>query len=517
MHIIDVLEAHLDVATTLDSLAELGTALFAAHESLKVCHTPPERRLLALLRRLGTAGYLSSAAKDTLEADIRNLASSLTASRAQTQALPSPLTELQTLLVDSSPAAVSQLASTLWFRYHANPSWSTIALDSVLRMAPQLPPASTACPSPAASLLRALHDRLPTGLEPVLARWVGSMSAAQLCATFGGSDGPVRVALLNELIVEGTIGAVAMLKGAVLPLRRALLGLLAPVASGQLVGAASAVAPVDPAATQALHNAHTILSSVIFSAPEPTTAGASAPSTSSPTTLAVQQRLGARRAALGTRAALPAIAASLALLVIQQDVASVLGLPDLAESTGAVFLRLGTIPELQTLVVRDPAGFKDAMLDSETVGGIPRVELFRPKLLAGLLLLLKDGGAGASPLLSSPSAPSSRERAADVALTLQLPRPALSRPRTGTSSCRASPFGVCRRPRSRSKRASSASSSTTPSRAPTRPTPCTRSRCTSSSASARARARAISASKSSDATRALRRTRCALSHSYLDA
>ncbi|GAA5899173.1 hypothetical protein JCM8208_003025 [Rhodotorula glutinis] len=393
LHIIDVLEAHLDVATTLDSLVELGTALFAAHESLKVCHTPPERRLLALLRRLGTAGCLSSTAKDTLEADIRNLASSLTASRAQTQALPSPLTEFQSLLIDSSPAAISQLASTLWFRYHAHPSWSTIALDSVLRMAPQLPPATATCPSPAAALLRALHDRLPTGLEPVLARWISTMSAAQLCATFGGPDGPVRAALLNELVVEGTIGAIGMLKGVVLPLRRVLLSLLTPAAAGQLVGTGHALAPTDPAAAQALHNTHTILSSVIFSAPEPAAAGTSPPSTSSPTTLATQQRLAARRASLGTRPALLAVAASLALLVVQQDVASVLGLPDLAESTGALFLRLGTLSELQTLVVRDPAAFKDAMLDSETVGAVPMIELFRPKLLAGLLLLLKDGGA----------------------------------------------------------------------------------------------------------------------------
>lgn len=429
LHIVDILEGHLDVATTLDSLHELGTALFAAHESLKACHTPPERRLLALLRRLSTAGYLSATAKDTLEIDIRSLASSLTASRPQTQALPVPLAELQSLLVDSSPAAVSQLASTLWFRYHAHPSWSTIALDSVLQMAPQLPPATATLPSPAAALLRALHDRLPTGLEPVLARWVGSMTSTQLCATFGGQGGPVRAALLNELVVEGTIGAVAMLKGAVLPIRRALLGLLAPAAADQLAGrTAPGAAPVEPAAVQALQNAHSILASVIFSAPVAT---AVTKPDSTPTSLAAQQRLAARRASLGSRAALPAVAASLALLVVQQDVATALALPELAEATGQLFVRLGSIPELQTLVVRDPAAFKDAMLDSEAVRALSKIELFRPKLLAGLLFLLKDGGAGgflASHLLCHES---------DVIHLMQPRLRISSRPRTGTSSSRA--------------------------------------------------------------------------------
>ncbi|GAA6058404.1 hypothetical protein JCM3770_005204 [Rhodotorula araucariae] len=399
LHIIDVIEAHLDVATALDSLSDLAASLFAAHESLKASNTPPERRLLTLLRRLGSSGHLAQHAKETLDTDIRNLASSLTASRPQTHALPVPLAELQSLLVDSSPAAVTQLASTLWFRYHAHASWSTIALDSVLQMAPQLPSATAISPSPAAALLRALHDRLPVGLEPVLARWVGAMTTPQLCATFGGSGGAVRAALLSELVADGTVGAVAMLKCAVLPIRRTVLGLLTPAAADFLAGKGKvASTPFDPAIVQALQNAHTILASVIFSAPE-----ANAPCNSPATAAAVaaQQRLSARRTALGTRAALAPVASALALLVVQQEVASTLALPELAESTGALFHRLGALSELQTLIVRDPGAFRDAMLDGEAVRTLSMAEVFRPKLLAGLLLLLKDGGAATPATLVS--------------------------------------------------------------------------------------------------------------------
>ncbi|GJN91097.1 hypothetical protein Rhopal_004114-T1 [Rhodotorula paludigena] len=399
LHIVDIVEGHLDIATALDALSEVGAALCAAHEAHKNTGASSDRRLLTLLRRLGNAGLLHSSAKEIIEADCRSLAASLTATKPQTQAIPVPLTEVQTLLVDSSPAAVAQLASTIWFRYHAHPSWSTIALESVMQLVPQLPPHSPSViePSPAAGLLRALHERLPLGLEPVLARWTAAMTPQQLSATFGGADGSARTAMLSELVVDGVVGPLTMLKGVLLPLRRALLSQLIPLAAERSAaagsGATQLVSSVDTAAImQALQNAHAVLSVVIFSAPA-TSDPAVAARDSTPAKLVAQQRLDARRASLGTRAALVPVGSALALHIVQQDVATTLGFSELAESTGELFLRFATLPELQSLVVRNPDGMRDTMLDGDIVKSLPGIDTFRPKLLAGVLLLLKDGGS----------------------------------------------------------------------------------------------------------------------------
>ncbi|EGU12079.1 Proteophosphoglycan ppg4 [Rhodotorula toruloides ATCC 204091] len=392
LHILDIVKGHLDVWISLDSLADLGTAVLGAFDSLKAVEGPHRRRLLSFLQSLAAAGYLPAQAKETIDTEMRNLslpspASTLSASNPKTPPLPSPLPEIQTLLVDSSEVAIAQLASTLWFRYHSHPDWASATLESVLHILPQLDSVD-----PAIAVLQTVHDRICAGIGPAVSRWAGSLSAIVAAAVLGGEGGARVAALFGRLVVEGVLSAPFVLDKVVLPVRRALLS--------QLTAATEpAAASIDPNVFRALQCSHAILSSVIAlprsredrDARETDEADQTPPST--PATLASQQRLHSRRIALGTRAALTAVAQAISLLVIEQEVANTLAVEDLARPASDFLVQLGALPELQTLFTRDPKALMDGMLRIPALTTIPRIETFRPKLLLGLLAMLKDGGA----------------------------------------------------------------------------------------------------------------------------
>ncbi|CDR41846.1 hypothetical protein NBRC10512_000868 [Rhodotorula toruloides] len=392
LHIIDIVEGHLDVWSSLDVLADLGTAVLGAFDSLKAVEGPHRRRLLSFLQSLAAAGYLPAQAKETIDTEMRNLslpspASTLSASNPKTPPLPSPLPEIQTLLVDSSDVAIAQLASTLWFRYHSHPDWASATLESVLHILPQLDGVE-----PAIAVLQTVHDRICAGIGPAVVRWAASLSATAAATVLGGEGGSRVAGLFGRLVVEGVLSAPFVLDKVVLPVRRALLSQL--TASTE-----AAAASIDPTVFRALQCSHAILSSVIAlpqsrdgrDAMETDEADQTPPPT--PATLASEQRLHSRRTALGTRAALPAVAQAISLLVIEQEVANVLAVEDLARPASDFLVQLGALPELQTLFTRDPKALRDGMLRSPALASIPKIETFRPKLLLGLLAMLKDGGA----------------------------------------------------------------------------------------------------------------------------
>lgn len=399
LHILDIVEGHLDVWTSLDALADLGSAVLGAFDSLKAVEGSHRRRLLSFLQSLASAGYLPPQAKETIDTEMRNLslpspASTLSTSNPKTTQpppLPSPLPEIQTLLVDSSDVAVAQLASTLWFRYHSHPEWATATLESVLHILPHLDGVE-----PAVAVLQTVHDRICAGIGPAVARWAGSLTAPAAAAVLGGEGGPRVAALFGRLVVEGVFSAPFALDKVVLPIRRAIL--CQPTASAD-----PSAASIDAAVFRALQCSHAILSNVIAlpqrrdEASDSMKTDETLPTaTSTPATLAAEQRLHSRRSALGTRTALPAVAQAISLLIIEQEVADVFALDDLARPASDFLVQLGALPELQTLFTRDPKALRDGMLRSPALATIPRIETFRPKLLLGLLAMLKDGGACSS-------------------------------------------------------------------------------------------------------------------------
>ncbi|GEM07901.1 mediator complex, subunit Med12 [Rhodotorula toruloides] len=393
LHILDVVEGHLDVWTSFDALADLGTAVLRAFDSLKAVEGPHRRRLLAFLQSLAAAGYLPAQAKETIDTEMRNLslpspASTLSASNPKTPPLPYPLPEIQTLLVDSSDVAIAQLASTLWFRYHSHPDWATATLESVLHILPQLDSIE-----PVVAVLQTVHDRVCAGIGPAVARWAESSSVPAVAAVLGGQGGSRVAGLFGRLVIEGVLSAPFVLDKVVMPVRRALLSQLTALTE-------PSAASSDPAVFRALQRSHAILSDVI-ALPHARTESSDLmetdepgqTSSTTPATLAAEQRRHSRRIALGTRAALPAVAQAISLLVIEQEVANVLAVEDLARPACDFLVQLGTVPELQTLFTRDPKALRDGMLRSPALATIPRIEKFRPKLLLGLLAMLKDGGA----------------------------------------------------------------------------------------------------------------------------
>jgi hypothetical protein len=71
-HALDVVEGLLDTWTAMAALPTLATALLAAHESLKSAGVN-ERRLISLLRQLGSTGHLEAQAATHLEQDFQEL------------------------------------------------------------------------------------------------------------------------------------------------------------------------------------------------------------------------------------------------------------------------------------------------------------------------------------------------------------------------------------------------------------------------------------------------------------
>lgn len=72
VHLLDTVESNLDSWTAMGQLSNLGLALLSSHEALRSSGVN-ERRLVRLLRQLGSAGHLSSQASTQLEQDFQGL------------------------------------------------------------------------------------------------------------------------------------------------------------------------------------------------------------------------------------------------------------------------------------------------------------------------------------------------------------------------------------------------------------------------------------------------------------
>lgn len=127
-----------------------------------------------------------------------------------------------------------------------------------------------------------------------------------------------------------------------------------------------------------------------------------------PVALLRRQRASSRRVALYTNAALPDLGRCLSLLVLQQEVqlgasAGLVGeggaqLAEKAHATAALVLHVESLSAFQLAVVRDPQVLAAAMLDCLLLLALPvnAAATYRPKLLAALLLAMKDSSTGES-------------------------------------------------------------------------------------------------------------------------
>ncbi|BGP16920.1 RNA polymerase II mediator complex subunit [Rhodosporidiobolus nylandii] len=392
-HLLAVLETQLATWTALDALSDLGAAVFAAYEALKRAQGgAAERLFLRRLDTLGAAGLLSAKAKAVVDADAASLAAALPAAPPLgSNPLRAPIAEISSLLLDATPSAVSRLATLVSTHYATYDNYPVVAVDGVVQLLPQLP-----SPEPGVALLSALAGRIHGGVARALARWVEAMTPQQLSATFAGSASAGLPGLLSGLIRESAVSAPEMVKSVILPLWRALLAqALLPGVAGE------SQQQLDPAVAAALDTVRAVVAALVLPiGPSPRATdmnldGAALSPNSSPATLALRQRHSSRRASLFSHAHLPLLAQILSLLALQQEALASLSLSraDLADSASALFLQVAALPELQALVARDPSAFSAGMLDGEALRGISGIEGLRPKLLAAVLVVLKDGGA----------------------------------------------------------------------------------------------------------------------------
>jgi hypothetical protein len=387
----------MSIWTALDGLSELGAVLFAGLDSAR--SSPLQhRRLVTLLRSFSISDLLSSKAKAVINVEHCDLFPATSTPPSHT--LHNPIAELQSLLIDASPAAVAQIATFVLAHFLVYSNWGSVIIDGLVQLLPQLRTVE-----PAVSLLRTLQERGASRLDHALPQWIKSLSPSQLVSTFAGGSDSLLVHFLGELVSEGIVPAPTMVRDVLLTAWGNLLSQLTPaVADSQPLQLESTVV----SAMEALRAVAVglilprIAVTVEMDVASPSSSPPQDPSIAS---LVDKQRQASRRASLFVPASLPALAQLLSIIVIRQEVFLAASRPDLAELTGGVFIRLAALPELQALVVRDPKALRTAMLEGEVVKSLPRIEALRPKLLAGVLLALKDGGAGTFTSFSLPFLP----------------------------------------------------------------------------------------------------------------
>ncbi|GAA5832581.1 hypothetical protein JCM3766R1_004251 [Sporobolomyces carnicolor] len=388
VEIVDLTSTRLDLWSALGGLSQLADALAM---NIETSTGSARRRLLACLRPLAMAGYLKGPKHEVvlsaLQPSIANVPIVITPS---VQPLASsPLVELQTLTIDASPVAVSQLASVLFSRYGGSTTeaWLGIVIDSSVQLLGQL-----ATIDPIVGLFKELDERLQAGLELPLLRWMRSKAPQHLVSILGGPQGTQLVDLLSELVVEGVLPLPLLVSDGFLPTWRSVLVLVLP----GLAKHAEEQKPEPLVLESTFSLTLLVLTDALAKAvniPSPdVSTDHPYPSPLSPSALLTQQRKSVRLGCLFTSASLPTVASLLALLVLQQEVFAAAGLLDNAEAASALFLRIVNLQQFQSVVVKVPQNVRMGMLDSDFVKSLPSFEAFKPKLLAGLLVALKDGG-----------------------------------------------------------------------------------------------------------------------------
>ncbi|GAA6009562.1 hypothetical protein JCM11491_003607 [Sporobolomyces phaffii] len=385
VEIVDLVTTRLDLWASLGGLKELAESLAS---TLETSSGSALRRLLASLRPLANAGYLKGA---NAERVLKTLPPTVAVvSTVAPPAVASPLVELQTLTVDASPLAVSQLAATLHARYGGttNESWLGLVIDSSVQILGQL-----ATVDPIVALFKELDERLQGGLEPALIRWMRSKPPQYLVSLLGGPQGSQVVALLSELVVEGVLSLPVLVSDGFFPVWRSILVLVLPDLASHDAQAGSGPLALDPTLSRTLDVLTDALARAVnVPSPGVSTTDHPYPSPLSPAALLTQQRKSVRLGCLFTATSLSTVSSLLALLVLQQEVLTAAGSVDHAQAASSLFLRIVGLQQFQALVVTVPRAVRGGMLESEFIKSLPCFDTFKPKLLAGLLVALKDGG-----------------------------------------------------------------------------------------------------------------------------
>jgi len=381
--LLDVIEGGLDVWTALGSLSTLGSALMAAHAGLSASNVN-DRRLVRLIKLLGQADHLDQAAFSQFEADQAKLLSSLSASQSANHVPSAALAELQALAFDNSHAAISQLAVTVWYRYQSFDNWIPVLLDSVVQLLGHVPAATVV------AFLKEIADRLPGELDEQVGKWVAAMRARDAVVTFGGPLGPTLIEFVAGLVTEGLLSSPAAVKLVLAPIWKGIIGEVTETSSVDL--AAGALATMIPSQSNALVTVAIIFSRLLGGdeTDEGPDSGLPSPAVS-PFDLLARQRAHARQASLLTYASLADVGHCLALLVIQQELLVAAGAAECATQAAAVLTHLSALPPFQMLIARDPQALGTAMLGDGFLKEMAVATVYRPRLLAGLLVALKDG------------------------------------------------------------------------------------------------------------------------------
>lgn len=295
---------------------------------------------------------------------------SLSTSRSKAQS-PAAIIELQALLIDHSPQAIAELATTLWYRYHSYENWGGMALDGSVQLL------SSISPGIISILLRGISERLPAGLEPQLSKWIAGLTTATIVSTFGGVTSSSVITLLLDLVNEGTITSAALVDSVVLPIWKLLLS--------DSINTKGTFVP-STTHSRALDSIASIFSSLVGSD--------SVELSLTALTLLNRQKSTSRRMCLHTYSSLPNLGRCLAYLVITQELWAVKGEFEKVVEATKLLSQVGNSSVFQMTVARDPQMLGTAILESpSTLGTSSSNSLYRPKLLAALLLILKDGSS----------------------------------------------------------------------------------------------------------------------------
>lgn len=271
----------------------------------------------------------------------------------------------------------------MWYRYHAYDNWGQFVFEGAVQLL------SNVLPSIVCAFLREINERLPKGVEPCATRWFATMTPASASATFGGPSAAGLAIVCTDLVSEGTISAASVV-AALLPVWKTIL---IDAAAPPLLPSNLVVPTVDKTLQlRALETITSVFSTLICGDEPPPY-----PSVTTPSYLLRRQRAESRRMSLYTPPALPDIGRCLALLALQQELWLARGNidDDKALLAGTLILRVSAGPSFKMAVARNPQSLATAMLDSPFIVGIPSAPFNRPKVLAALLLALKDGSTGA--------------------------------------------------------------------------------------------------------------------------
>lgn len=277
---------------------------------------------------------------------------SLSRSSAEAGPLLAAPAELQLLRSPHVDVNLSQIATTLWYRYHVHPNWIEIILDTVVS---SLTPVNFVL---SCRLLQEISERTLTGLEEHLRDWLSKKPLSVVHNMF--TD--LHVAFFAELVASNVMPTKALIATVIRP--------------AWLACAKASFESHDN--RRALRNIVTLFEKVAFRRSEEAL----------PTITSLRQRLESeqRRWSLLTPSAVASYAESLALLSIVQELAD----GNDARRFETLFVRVSEDPCCMASITRYTDPFCAAFLGL-SVSSSSAFHSLHSKVLAALVFLLKDG------------------------------------------------------------------------------------------------------------------------------